>query len=801
MIDTPPPSERMREQEPSPLAPAPMQKASMGRAVRKLLFGNPISSENAEHTLLSKLIALPVFASDAISSTAYATQEIVLALGAAGLWMQSQQGAYTNYTMLIASLIVGLLVIVVTSYWQTIHAYPSGGGSYIVSKENLGANYGLIAAGALLIDYVLTVSVSIAAGVQNLASVPFVEHYLMPDRHLVLYCLLFIALLTMANFRGLKESGSLFAIPTYIFVFMCYAMIAVGACQVFGLFGLHAHTEEIQRIAANHPQGPEAAAKAVSTFGWLILLKAFANGCAAMTGTEAVSNGIPAFQEPKSRNAQLTLLAMGLILGSLFIGISWLATQLHIVYYTTGSNPAPAVIDQISGAVFGKTGGGSIFYLTTQFFTAAILVLAANTSYADFPRLASILARDRYMPKQFSNLGDKLVFNNGIMLLGIFAAVLIVVKKGEVDALIPLYATGVFTAFTLSQAGMVKHWLDLRDRGWQTKAIINGVGATATLIVLATIVYEKFTEGAWIIVFLIALLFMMFKKIHGHYLDVAQQLKLANYEPPVTPLRNTVLVLVPALHRGVMPALEYARSLSSDCRAVHICTDPERTPQLRERWEQWGHDVPLVILNSPYRSLLGPIMRYLDAVQHERRNHTVTVVVPEFVATKKWHALLHGQSGFRLKLALLSRRDVVVANVRYYLQHSETPPPSDALAEEDAGLHGAGGLHGHHPPADLAEEMAQLAMEAPTPGSAQDIALAGDTGFDAPDAKTSAQASAANGQAIPPTGTLEEQRAYNQGLNNPPIERRNDSRNSPDLRRNADAGDNGSDNKLSGGGA
>ena len=775
MIETPPPYERVREQEPSPLAPAPIQKASLNRSIRKLLFGNPISSEHAEHTLLSKIIALPVFASDAISSTAYATQEIILALGAAGMWLQSQQGAYSNYTMLIASLIVGLLVIVVTSYWQTIHAYPSGGGSYIVSKENLGANYGLIAAGALLIDYVLTVSVSIAAGVQNLASVPFVEHYLMPDRHLVLYCLLFIALLTLANFRGLKESGSLFAIPTYIFVLMCYIMIGVGACQVFGLFGMHAHTEEIRQIAANHPQGAEAAAKAVSTFGWLILLKAFANGCAAMTGTEAVSNGIPAFQEPKSRNAQLTLLSMGIILGSLFLGISWLATQLHIVYYTSGPNPSPAVIDQISGAIFGKTGSGSIFYLTTQFFTAAILVLAANTSYADFPRLASILARDRYMPKQFSNLGDKLVFNNGIMLLGVFAAVLIVVKKGEVDALIPLYATGVFTAFTLSQAGMVKHWFDLRERGWQMKAVINGVGAIATTIVLVTIVYEKFTDGAWIIVFLIALLFIMFKKIHGHYLDVAQQLKLANYESPVTPLKNTVLVLVPALHRGVMPALDYARSLSSDCRAVHICTDPERTPQLRERWEQWGHDVPLVILNSPYRSLLGPIMRYLDAVQHERRNHTVTVVVPEFVPTKKWHALLHGQSGFRLKLALLSRRDVVVANVRYYLQHSESPPPSDALAEEDAGLHDANGHHGHQPPTDLAESIAQQAMETPTFGSAQDLALAGDTGYNAPDAQTSAQASEANGQAVSPTGTLEEQRAYETGLNNPPVARRNDS--------------------------
>lgn len=663
----------------APLAPAPPDNVPLGERVRRLFFGNPISSEHAEHTLLSKLVALPVFASDAISSVAYATQQIVLALGGAGLYVAAHKGEYFNATMGITGLIVALLVIVVLSYWQTIFGYPSGGGSYIVSKDNLGATAGLIAAAALLIDYVLTVSVSIASGVQNLGGIPLPSWLPLHFDHLIPWCLLFIAFLTLANLRGLKESGAMFAIFTYGFVVMCYVMIAIGL--IGPLFGWHPHP-------GYTPQDWQGeVVKSGEGLGLVVMLRAFANGCSAMTGTEAVSNGIPAFQEPKSRNAALTLVAMGIILGTIFLGISLLAMQLHVVYWEKGSVTAPAVIDQISGAIFGKDmkteGVWVIGYYLTQFFTAAILVLAANTSFADFPRLASILAHDRYMPKQFSNLGDKLVFNNGIWILGGFAALLIIVKNGSVDALIPLYAIGVFLAFTLSQSGMVCHWYKVRDKGWQLKAIINGIGALATFLVLLDIAFEKFAEGAWAVMVLIALLVWMFRTIHHHYSDVAQQLKLADYTGPQAPLKNTVLVLVPSMHRGVMPALEYARSLSPDCRAVHICTDPERTPLLRERWEQWGQEVPLVILNSPYRSLIGPIMRYLDAVQYERLNHTVTVVVPEFVPTKWWHQLLHGQSGLRLKIALLSRRDVVVANVRYYLHNSPTPPPADALAEEE----------------------------------------------------------------------------------------------------------------------
>jgi len=662
------------QHERSPLAPAFDGRTSVYTRIRRLLFGNPLSTENVEHTLLSRFLALPVFSSDAISSVAYATQQIILALGAAGLYTVASQGRYTEYTMLITGLIVALLAIVVTSYWQTIHGYPSGGGSYIVSKDNLGTLPGLVAAAALLIDYVLTVSVSIAAGVQNLKDIPL-PHGLrwLHFNNLVVWCLLFIALLTLANLRGLKESGTLFAVFTYGFTVMCYVMILVG------FLGPALGWHSVDRWV-NHDWGPN---KSIEAFGLVVLLRAFAQGCSAMTGTEAVSNGIPAFRAPKATNASYTLVAMGLILGTIFLGISGLAMKFHVVYWEYNGQTAHAVIDQISGAVFGKTGPLALGYYLTQFFTAAILVLAANTSFADFPRLSSILAHDRFLPKQLSNLGDKLVFTNGIVALGLFAAMLIVLKNGSVDQLIPLYAIGVFLAFTLSQYGMVKHWNRLRDKGWKTKAAINGTGAAATFIVLVDIAVEKFADGAWAVIVLIVLLVLMFRKINAHYLDLARQLKLANYQPPETPVRNTVLLLVASLNRGVMPALEYARSLSTDCRAVHICTEPDKTPMLKARWEQYGQGVPLVILNSRFRSLIGPVMRYLDAVQIERRNHTVTVVIPEFVPAKPWQALLHGQSGLRLKLALLSRHDVIVTNVRYYLQALDVPPPSDALSEED----------------------------------------------------------------------------------------------------------------------
>lgn len=628
---------------------------------RRLLFGAPLSSEHAHHSLLRKIIALPVFASDAISSVAYATQQILLALGGAGLWAAAHSATYGHYTLLLTGLIVLLLTIVVVSYWQTVFAYPNGGGSYIVSKDNLGTTAGLIAAAALLIDYVLTVSVSIAAGIQNLKDVPLFAHASI-EQHLVLYCLLAIGVLTYANLRGLKESGTLFAPPTYAFVGLCYLMIFLGLVGPW--FGWQFHPEYV-----NQEWGP---GKAAETLGLVVLLKAFANGCCAMTGTEAVSNGIPAFREPRSRNAALTLAGMAFILGTLFLGTSFLAVKFHVVYWEDHGKTANAVIDQLSGAVFGKTGPWSIAYVATQIATALILVLAANTAYADFPRLASILSRDKFLPRQLANVGDRLVFNNGILMLGVFAALVIVAKRGSVDALIPLYAIGVFLAFTLSQTGMVVHWRNERRPGWKRKAAINGIGALATFIVLVDIAAEKFSEGAWMVLIVMALLVVMFKKIRGHYALVADQLRLTDRQQRTDATLNTVVLLVPSLHRGVLPALAYARSLASSAaasvRAVHIALVPEKAAELEEEWEQVAPDVPLVVLNSPYRLLIPPLMDYLNEVQDELPDDMVTVVLPEAVPTKWWHHLLHNQTGFRLKLALLSRPDLIVTNVRYPLK-------------------------------------------------------------------------------------------------------------------------------------
>jgi amino acid transporter len=632
------------------------QNAAPGGPIRRLLFGAPIPSEKMSHTLLPKRLALPVFASDAISSVAYATQQIILALGGAGLFAYGLERQYGMYTMGITAAIVLLLAIVVVSYWQTIFGYPSGGGSYIVSRDNLGTLPGLIAAAALLIDYVLTVAVSIAGGVQNLKDVPLFSSWHV-GTHLVLYCILAIAVLTLANLRGLKESGTVFAIPTYLFVVMCYVMIFLGVVGPW--IGWKFHPEYV-----NHEwQG----AKALETFGLVVLLRAFANGCSAMTGTEAVSNGIPAFQVNKSKNAALTLMWMGIILGTIFLGISYLAVKFHVVYWERGTQTANSVIDQISGAIFGKSGSWAFAYVTTQISTALILVLAANTSFADFPRLASILSRDGFLPKQLSNLGDKLVFNNGIFLLGVFAILLIILKQGSVDALIPLYAIGVFLAFTLSQTGMVVHWYKEKGVGWQRRAIINGIGAFATFIVLLDIAFEKFLEGAWAIMLLIGALVILFRVIHKHYVSVATQLRLTRDTPSPVRRDSAIIIPIPGLHKGVLPALEYARSLSADSRAVYVEVDPEKTPGLQVAWEKWGMGLPLVILKSPYRALTSPLIAYIDAIRAEAQGRFVTVVVPEAALTRWWHNLLHGNSGLLLKIALLRRPDVIVVNVRYPL--------------------------------------------------------------------------------------------------------------------------------------
>jgi amino acid transporter len=640
--------------------------------LRVLLFGWPVHSEHQEHSRLRKLIALPVFSSDAISSVSYATQQILLALGGAGLWTAAHAQQYGRLTLGITAAIVFLLMMVVSSYWQTIFAYPNGGGSYIVSKTNLGTTAGLVAGAALLIDYVLTVAVSIAGGVANLLATPIMAPW--SDR-LTLFCLIFIAILTLANLRGLKESGTLFALPTYWFIGMAVFMIVLGvAGRLVGW--------EIFPDAVNQTIPPEVgnAVPPATTFAVIVLiLKAFANGCSAMTGVEAVSDGIPAFREPRSRNAAMTLVAMASILGFLFVGISWIAVHLHVVYWEHGHATAPPVIDQLSAAIFGKPGGthaigpGRVaLYYSMQFSTCAILLLAANTSFADFPRLSYFMAQDRFLPRPLANLGDKLVYSNGIVLLGIFAGLLCVAFHGKVDDLIPLYAVGVFTAFTLSQSGMVMRWIREKPRLWWMRAAINGTGATLTGVVLLDIIIEKGPEGAWMVLVLMALLFFMFRGIHRHYVSLAARLSPEHGKVPLERFGNTVLILVPSLHRGILRALAYARSLSSDCRAIHINIDPGDIARLRANWEKYvGDDIPLVMLESPFRSLTGPLVAYLDEVRREQAHHMVTVVVPEFVSQHWYHTLLHNNSGLAIKWALLRRPGVIVSNVRYFLDDPE----------------------------------------------------------------------------------------------------------------------------------
>jgi amino acid transporter len=600
--------------------------------LKRLLVGAPMPLALARHERLSKTTALAVFSSDALSSVAYATEEILLILVLAG-------AAAMHLANPVSLAIAGLLVIVAVSYQQTIHAYPSGGGAYIVARANLGTLPGLVAAAALLIDYVLTVSVSVAAGVAAVTSaIPALHPYKVS---LGVGC---IAAIAFANLRGVREAGRVFAVPTYLFI-VTFAVLVLG-----GLFRLL--TGEFQPLTTGPPQ-------AATPLTWFLILRAFSSGCVALTGIEAISNGIPAFKPPESRNAAITLGWMAAILASLFLGITVLAAALGVVPVEEET-----VVSQIARGLFGT----GLFYYLVQASTALILVLAANTSFADFPRLSSLLARDRYAPRQFATQGDRLVFSNGIIILAALAALLIIVFRGETHALIPLYAVGVFISFTLSQAGMVRHWLAERGPGWTWRLAINGVGATVTGVVTLVIAVSKFTHGAWIVVLVIPLLVMACLTIHRHYVEVADQLSLDEYGDPPVITRHTVLVPVGDLHRGVVRALQYAKSLSPDARAIFVETDPARTRKLEEKWQKWGCGVPLVVLTSPYRSLLGPFLEYLNHLQGQGESHFVTIVIPEFIPAKWWQYLLHNQTALLIKGALLFRKSVVVTDVPYHLR-------------------------------------------------------------------------------------------------------------------------------------
>ena len=759
---------------------------SGGRIFKRLLFGRPLATEEAGHQLLPKSLALPVFSSDALSSVAYATEEITIVLIAAG-------AVALRYVTPIAVAIAALLIIVVASYRQTVRAYPSGGGAYIVSRENLGETPGLIAAAALLVDYVLTVSVSVVAGVAAISSaVPTMAE------HRVLLSILFVVFITVMNLRGVKESGVLFAVPTYAFIASIYVMLVAGFIDCLG-----------GCPTAARPDVPiEATVGGVTVF---LLLRAFSSGSTALTGVEAISNGVPAFRRPQARNAAQTLAIMGAISVTMFLGISYFARVFNVVPVSEElvehGVEYKTVVAQIAQTIFGE----GFFFYVVQAATAMILILAANTAYQDFPRLASILARDRYMPRQFMNRGDRLVFSNGIVALAVFASILIWTFDAQVTRLIQLYVLGVFTSFTLSQSGMVRHWLKTREPAWKRSAVINAVGAVATLVVLVVVTATKLTHGAYIVVIAIPLIVLGFRGINRHYASVAAQLRrrtdrprplvgtravvlvprldravmralgyarmfrptdiralfvgeeneaaglrvdwgrrrittrlevrhggdladsvrayvreierrsdefvtvivpetfkgrgLVHYlrgrrelmlkaamlfEPqvvltdvptleddpherevsgPIVPVRNIALVLVSAVHNATLQAIEYAKATNpSEVRALTFNVDDRETRRVMEEWAKLGADVPLEVVDSPYRDIARPLVRLARQIREAGPGTVVTVIVPEFVVRRWWHQFLHNQSALSIKAALLFEPGVVVTSVPFHLE-------------------------------------------------------------------------------------------------------------------------------------
>ena len=626
---------------------------SIGRAslVKRVLIGTPIATSEEHHQRLRKVVALPVFASDAISSTAYATDEIVLVLT-----VQAGIGAAAwGYLTPIAVVVAVLLVIVVISYRQTIYAYPSGGGSYIVSRENLGETPSLVAGASLLTDYILTVAVSVAGGVLAIQSAFGFE-----SRWRVPLCLLMIAIMTVANLRGVRESGALFAPPTYLYVVMLVLLITVGLYRIF--------VQDIGPIPESmlSAEGLELA-EGTNTLTILLLLRAFSSGAVALSGVEAVSNGVPAFRRPESRNAATTIAIMGTILGTTFLGVSVLAAHLH----PYRGEDDPTGIALMAEYIYG---GKNLLFWITQLATFAILILAANTAYADFPRLSSIIARDGFLPRQLANRGDKLVFSNGVIFLALVAGLLIVVFKGNIAALIPLYAFGVFTGFTLSQAGMVVHHFRLREPHWRSSAVVNGVGCVATGLVAIVVVVSKFTEGAWIPAALIPAMVLAFRAIARHYRQVREAVRV---DTTFMPARKThlVVVLVGSVNRGVIEAVQYARSLAPErLIAVSVVTNAEEQQAIADAWDEHQMPVPLHTLASPYRELTRPVLEYLDELDAENPDDVITVVIPEFVTDWK-QQWLHNQSALALKVRLLYRPNTVVTSVPVVVHPGETPNP------------------------------------------------------------------------------------------------------------------------------
>ncbi len=630
------------------------------RSLRTWLLGRPLPTADAPHQTINKKVGLAVFASDALSSTAYATQEMLVVLAGAG-------AAAFVFSFPISIAIVILLAIVTISYEQTIHAYPNGGGSYIVSFDNLGRLPAMVAGAALLTDYILTVAVSISSGVAQITSA---FPGLFPWRVAIAVGLVLFVM--VVNLRGVKESGSIFAIPTYFFVVMMFLTVGVGLARYLaGTLGVVTNPPEIEMIHE---------AQAVTFF---LLLKAFSSGTSALTGVEAISNGIPAFKEPKSHNAGITLIWMSSILGVLLLAITFLSQQIGAV-----PSIMETVFSQLARTVYDGTG---VMYLLMIAATTVILIMATNTSFADFPRLSALLAGDGFLPRYLAFRGSRLVFSRGIILLALVASVLIILFRASVTALIPLYAIGVFLSFTMSQAGMALRWWKTGkmmrgepvdevhahatplhpDPRWRLKMSINALGAGLTSVVALVFAVTKFRDGAWIVLILIPTIVLIFNTIYRHYHGLAKSLSLDSYAAPPGIMRKRVVVPISGVHQGTLHALRFARSLSSDVTAVHVSVDPEQTERVRQKWEIWGEGVRLVILDSPFRLLHEPLMDYIASVaEHRQPNEIITVVVPEFVPEHWWQNLLHTQAALTLRFAFRSMPSVVIMDVPYQVSHN-----------------------------------------------------------------------------------------------------------------------------------
>ena len=630
------------------------------QAIKGTILGSPFSTAQAIHERLTKIKALAVFSSDALSSSAYATEEILLVLVLAG------SGALHN-AIPIAVVITALLALVTISYTQTIRAYPNGGGAYIVAHENLGRAPGLVAAAALLVDYILTVAVSVAAGVAAITSAA-------PDLidYRVLIGIVVIVLITVANLRGVRESGSVFAAPTYMFIFIMTAAIVVGFIKI-----LAGDTPG----SLLHQAPPQENVAATQGLGLFLVLKAFSSGCAALTGVEAISNGVPAFKSPESRNARTTLAAMAVILAFLFLGITFVTSRYGFV-----ASEHETIVSQLGKAVFGK----NFIYYFYQAATAMILCLAANTSYADFPRLSAILAKDKFMPRQFTFRGDRLAFSNGILLLAIAAIALLIAFNGQVSNLIPLYAVGVFVSFTLSQGGMVIHWLRLKEPGWRLSLVINFVGMVGTAIVATIIAGTKFVDGAWISIIVMAMLVGVFVVIRRHYEWYESVIKLDERAPSATlptasaidpnARRDIVIVPVDAVNQITAGAIAMAREISGNVSAVHLSDDWEDAERFRQGWAELMPEIPLLVIESPYRAFAAPMLAYIDSLDHSNPDRAITVILPGFKAHHWWENLLHNQAIRRLKPFLSAYPNVRVVDFIYDVprRHHDARPPAAA---------------------------------------------------------------------------------------------------------------------------